>query len=153
MTMKTRWMTRGVSALLAVAAMAACNGGTGVEVDAAASIAASLTKPVEVTLAYGEYERVADAGLGVAFKGVSSDSRCPASVQCVWVGDAAVELELTAAGGKESLVLHTGVEPRSADWNGAKITLLDLSPYPMSAGEPTRASQYEVKLRFEAASR
>jgi hypothetical protein len=151
--METRSMTRAGLVLVAVLSMAGCSAATGVEIDSAASIAAALAaKPVEVTLAKGEYKRVVDAGLGVRFKGVSADSRCPIDAVCVWAGDAVAELELTAGAGTTALALHTTLEPRSESWNGAKVTLLELTPAPRAA-EPTRADQYVVKLRFEPADR
>jgi hypothetical protein len=148
-------MKRFLVALLILAA-AACstNSGTDVEADADAAIAAALSSgPIEVTLRHGEYKRVVSAQLGVTFSGVVSDSRCPIDAVCVWMGDAVVEVELIAAGGRTGkLELHTSLEPKAAVWNGVKVTLLELQPAPQ-ASQPTRPAAYSVKLQFERASR
>jgi hypothetical protein len=148
-------MKRFVAALLILTA-AACstNSGTDVESDADAAIAAALASgPVEVTLRAGEYKRVVGAQLGVQFERVLSDSRCPVDAVCVWMGDAAVALDLVAAGGRTGkLELHTSLDPKSAVWNGVKVTLLELQPA-QQASQPTRPAAYSVKLQFEQASR
>ena len=140
--------------LILTAAGCSTNGATELEADPSAAIAAALASgPIEVTLRHGEYQRVAGEQLGVAFKSVKSDSRCPIDAVCVWMGDAVAEVELTAAGGRTgTLELHTSVEPKSQPWNGVKVTLLELQPAPR-AGEPTRPAAYSVKLQLERASR
>jgi hypothetical protein len=148
-------MKRFVPALMVlIAAACSTNSGTDVESDADAAIAAALASgPVEVTLRAGEYKRVVGEQLGVTFERVVSDSRCPIDAVCVWMGDAVVELELIAAGGRTgSVELHTTLDPKSQVWNGAKVTLLDLQPA-QQASQPTRPAAYSVRLQFERASR
>jgi hypothetical protein len=138
--------------LILTAAACSTNGTTGV--DAEAEIAAALAAgPIEVTLKYGEYKRVAAEQLGIRFNSVLEDSRCPIDAVCVWMGDAVAEVELTAAGGRTGkLELHTSLEPKSLPWNGVKVTLLELQPAPR-ASEPTRPTAYSVRLQLERASR
>jgi hypothetical protein len=148
-------MKRFVAGLL-ICTAAACstNSGTDVETDADAAIAAALsTGPIEVKLRHGEYKRVVGERLGVGFNRVLADSRCPIDAVCVWMGDAAVELELVAAGGRTGrLELHTSVDPRSQIWNGVKFSVLELQPAPQ-ASQPTRPAAYTVTLQLERASR
>jgi hypothetical protein len=80
------------------------------------------------TLKVGQQARIAGADVTVLFKAVPSDSRCPVDVQCVWAGNARVQL---AAGGQE-LGLNTGEDPRSARLNGHTIELTKLEPDPHS---------------------
>ena len=54
--------------------------------------AAKRGEPFE--LKANEASRLADENLLVRFEGVTEDSRCPVRTQCVWAGDAAVELML-----------------------------------------------------------
>lgn len=148
-------MKRFLTGLLIIAVAAcAAKSTTDVEPDASAAIAAALSSgPVEVTLKYGEYKRVAGEQLGVAFNRVLADSRCPIDAVCVWMGDAIVQVELTAAGGRTGkLELHTSLEPKSQLWNGANVTLLELQPAPR-ASEATRPGAYSVRLQVERASR
>jgi hypothetical protein len=148
-------MKRSLTGLLILTA-AACSaqGTTDVDPEASADIAAALAGgPIDVSLRHGEYKRVAAAQLGVAFNRVLGDSRCPIDAVCVWMGDALVEVELTAAGGRTGkLELHTTLEPKSQVWNGVKVTLLELQPAPR-ASEPTRPAAYSVRLQLERASR
>ena len=140
--------------LILTAAACSTNGTTDVGPDASAAIAAALAGgPIEVTLRHGEYKRVAGEQLGVGFKSVLADSRCPIDAVCVWMGDAVAEVELTAAGSQTDKVeLHTSLEPKSQLWKGVKVTLLELQPAPR-ASEPTRPAAYSVRLQLERASR
>ena len=148
-------MKRFLTGLLILTA-AACgtNGTTDVGADTSAVIAAALASgPIEVTLQYGEYKRVAEQQLGVGFNRVLADSRCPIDAVCVSMGDAVAEVELTGAGGLTGkLELHTSLEPKSQPWNGVKVTLLELQPAPR-ASERTRPAAYSVRLQLERASR
>ena len=148
-------MKRFVAGLLILTA-AACgtNSGTDLDTDGSEAIAAALASgPLELTLRHGEYQRVAGEQLGVEFVRVASDSRCPIDAVCVWMGDAVAEIELSAAGGRTGRVqLHTSQEPRSATWNGVRITLLELAPAPR-ASQPTPPERYSVRLRVERSGR
>ena len=96
-------------------------------------------------LRVGEVAEVAGAGVRIRFDGVRQDSRCPTSVQCVWSGDAEVALRITTAGGHADLLLHTNVDPRSANVAGHLLRLEGLRPHPtQSAAIP--ASEYVASL-------
>jgi hypothetical protein len=86
------------------------------------------------TLSPGEVARVDDADLRLQFVRVTGDSRCPADALCIQGGDAIVQV--LAAGDNDSalLGLHTGDSTRaSADFRGARISLVELQPYPFSS--------------------
>jgi hypothetical protein len=80
------------------------------------------------TLKVGQQARITGSDLTVLFRAVPSDSRCPVDVQCVWQGNARVQI---AAAGRE-LGLNTGEEPRSAQVDGYTIELTKLDPAPHS---------------------
>lgn len=107
-----------------------------------------ITLPATVTLAVGEDRHV--HGVTVRFGAVKNDSRCPSDVQCVWAGDAEVDLVLTPDGGgtAERLALHTTQEPRAGTARGLTISLLSLAPVPVSTD--TRR-EYRAELRIVAA--
>lgn len=75
--------------------------------------------------------------LQIKFVAVKEDSRCPADVQCVWAGNAAVQVEVGIRGrGKRSLVLNTNNRPSldgENQYRGYKFKLVDLNPYPRSS--------------------
>jgi hypothetical protein len=145
-------MTRFISGLLLLSAAACSSSTTDVDGGLSTEVAAALAGgPVQVTLGYGEYKRVTEAQMGVAFNQVLSDSRCPIDAVCVWMGDAVAEIEVTIPGGRTTPVqLHTGLDPKAQVVNGVKISLLELAPAPRSS-EPTRPSAYQVKLQLEKA--
>jgi hypothetical protein len=104
-----------------------------------------LTQPTE--LAPGQTARV--SALSVTFEGVTSDSRCPTDVVCVWEGDAVARLTLThPSSGTETKELHTsGSGSRSVNFGGIVIELVRLDPAPRSA-QPIPPQSYRLTLHF-----
>ena len=73
--------------------------------------------------------------LRIKFAAVESDSRCPSDVTCVWAGNAAVRLRLSAGRSSKIVTLNTSRSSpfvREAEYQGYKVKLVDLSPYPRS---------------------
>jgi len=91
-----------------------------------------------------------DNGVLVFFRGATDDSRCPTDVQCVWAGDAT--LHLRAASTRRdtwtTLTLHTDVLPRSGDFDGRTLTVVDLAPGPR-AGQRIATGDYVAILRVD----
>ena len=85
----------------------------------------------DVTLNAGQEVKIATKDFTVRFSRLAADSRCPANVQCIWAGDATVELLLSEPGRGESTraELHTGLGlPRKeARFAAARVELLDVS--------------------------
>ncbi len=111
-------------------------------------LAAPVDSPAEVWLTVGQEVRV-DSVLRLGFAAVVGDSRCPATVQCVWAGDG--EARMWAGVGSHPpspFVLHTTQGARSFDVGGYRVTLLNLSPYPQVPG-PIPADAYAIQLRVE----
>jgi hypothetical protein len=107
----------------------------------------------EITLEVGEERSIPGTVLRIELLGVAEDSRCPVDVTCVWEGDAAVELGLTAGSGPTHLhVLHTALEPKAVDFNGVRVTLIGVAPEPRE-GEPIPADPYVVTLLLERLER
>lgn len=85
------------------------------------------------TLAPGESVRIEDASLGLEFRGVTGDSRCPADAICVWGGDAIVHVRALGDDAAD-YELHTGDSSRSFAVHGqTRIRLEELQPYPFSS--------------------
>jgi len=103
--------------------------------------------PIEVVLAIGGEVQV-NAVVRVGFLGVATDSRCPATAECVYVGDAAVVIGVSVGTGPTVAdTLHTNVGPNEVVMDGYDITLLELTPYPQDFGG-IPAGQYRAKLRI-----
>ena len=77
----------------------------------------------------------AKENLTLKFVAILEDSRCPEGVQCVWAGNARIELAVTKAGeDTTSLELNTNDRyPVEAQYFDYTITLIDLKPYPKAA--------------------
>lgn len=94
----------------------------------------------------GEIASVGTDGLMIAFRRVDGDSRCPSDVTCVWSGDATVVLDVTVGRvAWTAAQVHTHVEPRATDYREYRITLVDLSPVPVST-RSIAAGDYSATL-------
>lgn len=99
----------------------------------------------ELRLAPGQTTAVPEAGLSIRFDRVSGDSRCPADAVCVQGGDALVEIDVLAAGGRQAYQLHTG-NMRPVSHGDVTIALVELSPYPFSS-RTIEPGEYRATLR------
>jgi hypothetical protein len=140
-------MTRAVFAILFAAGLSACSQDATAPVRApeaplaAASASVSLDQPFELRV--GRSATVAGEGLTVSFQGVPSDSRCPTGVQCVWAGNAVVQVVLSKDGKALGAELNTNQAPTSVDYLNYNVALVSLAPYPSSGGSISQ-SQYRA---------
>lgn len=97
----------------------------------------------EFVLAPGESSVVDE--ISVRFVGVVSDSRCPSDVNCVWQGDAQVQILVTTSRRTQEYELHTSdMKPVAHD--GFTIHLVQLQPYPISV-QKIQSDEYRVTLK------
>ena len=97
----------------------------------------ALNKPFKLEAGNGvAAARYIPAKWNLEFMRVVSDSRCPPNVNCVWAGDATLELRVSKGKQIQKLTLHTGLEPRSATIMGLKLTLQNLEPAKGVPGKP-----------------
>ncbi|MBI4912881.1 MAG: hypothetical protein HY823_09090 [Acidobacteria bacterium] len=142
-------MARGSPILLSLALFPGC-GGAGHSGPAAAYTTAPPADAVP--LPFGKTALI--GGLRLSFTKVAGDSRCPVDVNCVWAGDAEIELVADPPcypgcdAPSKLLRLHTGLEPRSGEFMGFRIQLAGLSPSPKS-GKPIPPADYVAWLRVE----
>ena len=105
---------------------------------------------VSVVLAIGASKRVPDTNLTVKFEAVVADSRCPTGTTCVWAGDTAVKIQMTAPKTTPaSAVLHTNL--RTAPpvvHDGWRIKLIGVTPAPTADGPP-RPEDYRITLLID----
>jgi hypothetical protein len=88
----------------------------------------------QFALAPGEVAVVNEVDLRLQFVRVTGDSRCPADAVCIQGGDAVVEILASAGNSSTALGLHTGDSSQaSAVFAGARITLVELQPFPFSS--------------------
>jgi hypothetical protein len=99
------------------------------------------------TLAPGEVAVLDDTDLRFQFVGVTGDSRCPADAICIQGGDALVQIRASDGNSSTLLSLHTGDSSQaSAVFGGARITLVELQPFPFSS-RTIAADEYRATLR------
>ncbi|MBI2144612.1 hypothetical protein HYU17_05730 [Candidatus Woesearchaeota archaeon] len=87
-------------------------------------------------LRFNETRLIRQGNIKVRFIGVSEDSRCPADVQCVWEGQAAVIVELAKDDeslGNFRLENRAGFDDLAIQaFSGHFVKLLKVEPYPTS---------------------
>jgi len=132
---------------VALIVLSACANAGVVGPEPAVQTGAAMTAgaPTDVELRIGERARVPP--VAVTFTRVATDSRCPTGVDCVWEGDAVVELAVGRDdGATASVSLHTnGGLAQEATAAGVRLRLVRLEPYP-TAGRPIEAADYRVVL-------
>ena len=85
----------------------------------------------EFKIKNGEEVVVRGEKLRITFSSVFSESRCPIGVDCVWVGNAAIAIEVAKKNKKQVVaMLNTFLEPKEIAYRGFKIKLVALNPYP-----------------------
>ena len=99
----------------------------------------------EFTLAVGQEARLTGTSVYIQFVAVHDDSRCPIDAVCVWAGNAAVLLRLTASGASKDEVINTTLDPRVIRYENYTISLIRLEPAPKS-GSAISAAEYKVTL-------
>jgi len=99
--------------------------------------------PASPVAGFGE---IASAGiLSVRPLELLEDSRCPASVQCVWAGQVRIRVEITDAMGTGIREL-TQNKPLALD--GGTVTLIAVDPPKLAPGT-TDPARYRFTFRFE----
>lgn len=93
------------------------------------------------TLVIGTTATFKDEPLQLRFVNVSSDSRCPEGVQCVWAGDAAVIVQFR----DQPDTLHTMHEPSEVTRGAYTVRMLQLDPYPKH-GTPRDTAKYAARF-------
>jgi hypothetical protein len=102
-----------------------------------------LAVAATLELGVGETSRVPDTQASVTFVRVVDDSRCPKGVQCMWAGDATIEVRVTSGGEPELVQLHLNASDVLA--KGLHLTLQRLDPYPEN-GRPINDRDYRAAL-------
>jgi len=98
--------------------------------------------------------RWSEAGIEVALVRVASDSRCPAGVNCIWAGNATLELTASRADQTESFTLRFGpaggndvaLAPDIVDRLGCRFEVVRLDPQPV-AGRTIGPLDYRATVR------
>ena len=88
----------------------------------------------EFILQINQSAEIKSEDITVTFFNVTSDSRCPSDVTCIWQGQAGIELDVQKGEVESTVSLSIGGDssPEESIFNSYLIQLVDLSPYPIS---------------------
>lgn len=107
--------------------------------DSGSQAVADLDDTVRVGL--GQQASTRDGRLTLTYVKLIAESRCPPNANCVWQGDAAVQLEARAGGATADVTIHTALDPKVLELSGYRVSLLEVQPYP---GTGSQTSPYIV---------
>lgn len=101
----------------------------------------------------GKQRTVARGELTIKFVTVMEDSRCPAGVNCIWAGNAKIQLKVTDRSGRTKMMeLNTNGEPKGDQFGRYAINLVNVTPKPTQNRKPT-PSRYTARLSVQRVSR
>jgi hypothetical protein len=91
--------------------------------------------PQKVTIRYGHQKHAGGTGLTLKFVSVVEDSRCPVGVDCIWAGNARIQVFASNSQGSKMLTMNTGAGPLGDQYGGYAIRLVSLTPQPPQHGK------------------
>jgi hypothetical protein len=88
----------------------------------------------EFILQINQSAEIKSEDIKIIFLNITSDSRCPSDVTCIWQGQAGIELDVQKGEEESSISLSIGGDssPEESIFNAYLIQLVELSPYPIS---------------------
>jgi hypothetical protein len=85
----------------------------------------------QIELGVNKQKTVTADKLTIKFLSVIEDSRCPVGVDCIWSGNAKVQIKVTNRKGvSKTFELNTDLEPQAVNVEGYEIRLAGLRPHP-----------------------
>jgi hypothetical protein len=138
--------TRSLGVVFALLALAACNSSP------TAPGGPAPIREATIVLQFGSSTQV-NTDLRVSFAQVLEDSRCPASVVCVWQGNGAIRLDITTGRDTQPATLNTAggaTFPRDTTVGGYTFTLVELDPERQTS-DSIPAQQYRATIRVSSA--
>lgn len=116
------------------------------------TMSVSASKHESVTLKVGQQKKAGHGEITIKFLSVLEDSRCPVGANCIWAGNAKVEVLISDHRGSKKAVMNTGTGPHGDQYAGWAINLVSLTPQPRQ-GKTTRASSYRATFTVERLTR
>lgn len=104
----------------------------------------------------GENRFLDDYQMNITFKSISEDSRCPKGVNCIWVGVAVAQIEVMGTTTRPVTLSLASLDnkgrnyQKSENFNGYKITLAEVTPYPESIqGQKALRGKYRIGITIQ----
>ena len=103
----------------------------------------------EFLLQFNQSAEIKSEDIIITFLNVTSDSRCPSDVTCVWQGQAGIELNVQKGEEESTVSLSIGGDsnPNESIFNSHLIQLVDLSPYPVST-KTIQPEEYTATIKI-----
>lgn len=95
--------------------------------------AQSVDLGAEVTLAPGSSAEFKPAGVVVQFVGITTDSRCPQDVICMWAGEVKVQLSIRLA--RQPPTSYEILEGEHAHSGDYRVTVVRVRPEPIASAK------------------
>jgi hypothetical protein len=100
----------------------------------------------EFSLAVGNSATISGTDHRITFTRLMEDSRCPVDVQCVWAGDAKIELTVSRNGApRDTRVISLTPPNNEAPVGDLKVRFVALAPTPRQS-EPPASRRYVAQL-------
>jgi hypothetical protein len=129
--------SRRICATIATLAVASC---------ATIDTAVVADRGAEFSLAVGKSAAISGTDHRITFNRVAEDSRCPVDVQCVWAGDAKIELTVSRNGAPDDTRVISITPPNNeATVGDVKVRFVTLAPTPRQS-EPPASRAYVAQL-------
>ena len=105
-------------------------------------------KPETFSLRNGAQRTVVRGELTIKFVTVMEDSRCPVDVNCIWAGNAKIQVKVTDRRGHTKMMeLNTNGEPKGDQFGPYAISLVNLTPKPTQRKHTP--SRYNARLSIQ----
>jgi uncharacterized Zn finger protein len=103
----------------------------------------------EFVIEVNQSAEIKSEDITVTFLNVTADSRCPADVMCVWMGQADIELSVQKGDEESALSLTMGgdTSPEESIFDMYLIQLIELAPYPYST-KVIQPDEYTATLKI-----
>lgn len=94
-----------------------------------------------ISVDLGDSGTLAKSKLVIKFVKVIEDSRCPADVNCIWAGNAKIEVVVSKGSRSETFTLNTNSADTSAKFANYLIKFTDLKPERTTDGADTKPDE------------
>lgn len=87
----------------------------------------------QVKLLINKQKIVTKDKLTIKFASLVEDSRCPVDTNCIWAGNAKIQIKISSAkNAAKTFELNTNLNPQIVSFAGYEIKLVNLTPQPAS---------------------
>jgi len=83
----------------------------------------------QLKLQVNQEKKISKSGVTVKFVSVLEDSRCPVDTNCIWAGNAKIQIKLRKSKSAwKTFELNSNSKPETITFEGYEIKLTDLNP-------------------------